>query len=153
MNKLFISIITILLLSSAAAGAYASKTKALEVADCKMGCGHESAPGAGTGQSVCWVTFIAADGYLDFKAQILSSAGQGLLRNAKGEIAIRDGSKARDGKKPNRISVDCNAIREGEKLVTCFIHEGKAVTRTIKGKKFKDFLPAGHRKGGIEVQL
>ena len=127
--------------------AYASDKKGGDSASCVTGCGHEFAPGVGTGQSVCWLTFIAEPGYTDFEAQILSPGGQGLLRNKKGEIAIRG------GKDTTRISVDCSAVRLGERMIMCFIHEGEKVTRTIKGGKFKNFLPANHVRGGFEIQL
>jgi hypothetical protein len=147
MHKLIVSIIAALLLSLAS-GAYASDIKGPDASkNCITGCGHERAPGSGTGQSQCWVTFVAADGYDDFKAQILAPSGGGLLKNAKGEVAIRGG----EGTK--RLSVDCSAILQGEKLVTCFTHDGKPVTRTIKGAMFKGFLPESHRQGGIEVKL
>ena len=155
MKKFFVSIIAIILLGACATGtfAFASSAKAPEVANCKAGCGNESAPGTGTGQSACRVTFVAADEYFNFEAQIFSPSGEGLLRNAKGQVAIRGGKIPGSPEGTRRVSVDCSAIRLGEKIVMCFTHDGKSVTRTIKGKKFKGFLPAGHIKGGIEVKL
>lgn len=149
MNKFFVSIIVASLLACAS-GAFASEAKEPVSTDaCKAGCGHEFAPGAGTGRSRCWVTFIAEPGYEDFQAQILSPSGVGLLKNAKGQVAIRG------GKGTTRISVDCSVIVQGVKLLTCFTHDGKPVKRSIWGAKFKGYLTAEHlkRQGGEDIQL
>jgi hypothetical protein len=147
MKNLFFIILAALFFSTSNAYAADGKKEMVTTADCKAGCGNDLAPGNGTGPSVCWVTFIAAEGYDDFKAQIFSPQGVGLLKNKKGQIAIRGG----EGTK--RISVDCSAIRRGTKLVSCFMHDGLPVGRVIKGDMFKGFLPNGHRQGGVEIKL
>ena len=60
-------------------------------AACKQGCGNAHAPGAGTGKSACFVTFVAPTGATALKAQVFDVSGQGLLRNAQKQVAIRGG--------------------------------------------------------------
>lgn len=114
---------------------------------CNAGCGHTKAAGAGTGKSVCYVTFIAPAGATALEAQVFAGA-EGILRNSKRQVAIRGGEAT-----TTRVSVDCSVFARGDKIIFCAKMEGRDRTRTISGEAFKALKPAGHTQGGFEKQL
>lgn len=121
---------------------------------CKAGCGNDRAAGRGTGRSVCVVTFIAPqkpEPMDALKGQLFDEKDAGLLRNKKGEIAIRGGQPGN-----TRVSVDCNAVRLASYAIFCATLEGKDKTRTLKGEEWLEIRrkipPKGH-SATIKVQL
>lgn len=117
--------------------------------DCATGCGNPPAPGHGTGKSACWVTFVAPEGMRGLKGQLYGENGYGLLRNVRGQIAIRGGSDD-----TTRVSVDCRVYRVAAKAVFCAIDaRGYKRIRTLLRLDLEKLLPPEHQKGGFDVQL
>jgi len=153
MRKFFNTLATTLtLLFLGAPVAYAADSPKQTCSE-KAGCKNEAAAGIGTGVSACWVTFVAPEGAKGMKLQLFDNDHNGLLRNKKGEIAVR-GSEME-----TRVSVDCGVILRAVEMKNCVYMlpnpDGTPHVRNgdAKEERYRFFLQYAYHEGGIDVQL